>query len=129
MIDRMWRDIDSFYVKFHFPRTVMPTPLGALGASGFERLRHLREEIDELEAAIAAGDVAAQTDALVDLVYVALGTAWVAGLPWASAWDAVHAANMRKVSGTGPKRVAKPAGWTDPIDEIRATIARIRVAA
>jgi len=130
MTDRMWRDVESFHAKFHItPRFAIPTPLGAFpGATGRERVRHLGEELDELRKACANGDVAKQADALADLIYVALGTALMMGLPWTQVWDAVHAANMRKVDATGPKQVAKPAGWQDPIVDIDAAIAALRAA-
>ncbi len=58
-------------------------------------------------------DLAGQADALVDLVYFALGTAIMLGIPWFELWDDVHAANMRKVPGpTGD--VIKPPGWIGP---------------
>lgn len=63
-------------------------------------------------------------DALVDLVYVALGTAQLHRLPWARLFMAVHRANMRKerAAGTDDPRstrpyalnVVKPAGWRPP---------------
>jgi len=65
-----------------------------------------------------------QLDALVDMVYVILGTAYLHGyeVRWQEAWDRVHAANMAKVraaSAGDSKRgstfdVVKPAGWVKP---------------
>lgn len=63
-------------------------------------------------------DLAAQADALADLVYVALGTAIQLGLPWTKIWDDVHAANMRKERGVTARGhavdVRKPPGWVGP---------------
>lgn len=65
-------------------------------------------------------------DALIDLVYVALGTADAMGLPWQKMWDEVQRANMAKelaqsaehsLASTGrghAKDVIKPKGWTPP---------------
>lgn len=58
-------------------------------------------------------------DALVDLVYVAMGTAIQLGLPWQQLWDKVQKANMQKIreldNETGHKLgVKKPAGWNPP---------------
>jgi predicted HAD superfamily Cof-like phosphohydrolase len=39
-------------------------------------------------------------DALIDLVYVALGTAQKHRFPWQAGWDEVQRANMAKVRGT-----------------------------
>ena len=64
-----------------------------------------------------------QLDALVDLVYVALGTAYLHGFNFDEAWRRVHRANMAKVrassDGSDSKRksshdVVKPPGWTAP---------------
>lgn len=67
-------------------------------------------------------NLAAQADALVDLVYFALGTAVMLGLPWQQLWDDVHRANMSKVRGIKPTRghaadVVKPDGWVGPRTE------------
>ena len=63
-------------------------------------------------------DLALQADALVDLVYVALGTGVMMGLPWQQLWDDVHRANMGKVRGVGKRGHAvdlvKPEGWVGP---------------
>lgn len=62
-------------------------------------------------------------DALVDLVYVALGTAHMHGFDFRVAWDRVHQANMKKVcppdAPQTPEqrmkmKVSKPKGWRSP---------------
>ena len=62
-------------------------------------------------------------DALIDLVYVALGTVHLFGYPWHWGWNSVQQANMRKVrafeDGSNSKRgsrfdVVKPEGWEPP---------------
>lgn len=87
------------------------------------RLAFLHEELEELEKGVAEQDLAQIADALVDLVYVAKGTAQLAGLPWQELWDDVHGANMTKVraakDGGDSKRgssfdVVKPPGWKGP---------------
>ena len=63
-----------------------------------------------------------QLDALVDLVYVALGTAYLHGFDFDEAWRRVHAANMKKIRATLSEQsargsihdVVKPPGWTAP---------------
>ena len=63
-----------------------------------------------------------QLDALVDLVYVALGTAYLHGFNFSEAWNRVHEANMAKVRVeriADSKRgsvydVVKPEGWKAP---------------
>ena len=60
------------------------------------RLKFLREEVDELEQAYDDDDLIAVADALVDLVYVALGTAHFHMLPWNELFNEVHETNMKK---------------------------------
>jgi len=78
----------------------------------------LQEELDEFKQACHQADLEAQADALVDLVYVALGTVAILGLPWRELWDDVHRANMSKERGMGKRGIAndvvKPAGWVGP---------------
>lgn len=116
------------------------------------RLKFMREELGEFEAhgdqawneldkltrspEYAVGDfafdnanfvheLAAMADALADLVYVALGTAHLMGLPFRTVWERVHAANMLKQSKstahTAEERIKlkmiKPPGWEPPRHE------------
>lgn len=86
------------------------------------RQAFMQEELDEYETAHEADDLEGQLDALVDLAYVLLGTAYLQGLPFAEAWRRVHTANMAKVRverAEDSKRgstfdVVKPDGWTAP---------------
>ena len=63
-------------------------------------------------------DLAGQADALVDLVYFAIGTAIMLGLPFEELWNDAHRANMTKVRGAThrghPNDVTKPEGWVPP---------------
>lgn len=84
-----------------------------------ERIAQMQEELDEFEAAVEADDIAEQADALVDIVYFALGTAAHMGLPWQTLWEDVQRANMSKVAGVKPERgflvdCIKPEGWEGP---------------
>lgn len=54
------------------------------------------EEFKEIDEAYEAGDMAAFLDGCVDLVYVVVGMALAAGMPFDEAFDAVHRANMEK---------------------------------
>lgn len=69
------------------------------------------------------GELAQSLDALVDLVYVTLGTAHLQGFDFRRAWKRVHVANMSKVRVEGAARTAeermklkmvKPPGWVPP---------------
>lgn len=115
-------DVFDFHAKFGLPCGDRPAPL-ADDVARF-RVGFMQEELDEYKRAVEAGDLAKQCDALVDLVYVAMGTAVMQGFPWQEVWREVHAANMRKerASDAADSRstrghaldVVKPNGWTPP---------------
>lgn len=135
-------DVGDFHQKFGLenvthqlagPRPVTPELLEF-------RLKFLLEEV--IEFAEAAGYTLIQTsagpqfiqttehvdhakvfDALLDEVYVAMGTAHLLGYPWREGWAAVQEKNMQKIraqsDGSDSKRgssldVVKPEGWTPP---------------
>lgn len=122
------QDIEDFHKKFEQayeggPR-VLPKDIQEF------RSKFMREELDEYEAAVDdlsevgenTADMALAFDALIDLVYVALGTAHLHGFDFREGWRRVHAANMSKVlakSADESKRgyaldVVKPVGWLPP---------------
>jgi predicted HAD superfamily Cof-like phosphohydrolase len=82
------------------------------------RTTHLKEELEELRN---ASDWEGQADALVDLIYVALGGLVEMGVTPGFVFDLVHDANMRKRRGTNQGRpdsggddAIKPEGWNPP---------------
>lgn len=112
-------DVYAFTRRIGAP--IEPYPGFTRGEREFlrQRLSHLREEIKEAEDALDADDFVAFADALVDLVYVAKGTAVHVGLVgcWHELWAAVHAANMTKDSATTARvkwDAVKPEGWRPP---------------
>lgn len=115
-------DVEAFHKKFGVPLAGTPSFLDA-DADEFRR-KFMQEELDEYTEAYMAGDMLKAADALVDLVYVALGTASMMGLPWQQLWDEVQRANMSKVRATGADDarsvrksaldVVKPEGWKAP---------------
>lgn len=86
------------------------------------RTKFMREELHEYEEAVILGHKAKQLDALVDLVYVAVGTAYLSGFDFNAAFQRVHLANMKKVRTQSEAEstrgstydVVKPPGWTPP---------------
>ena len=91
-----------------------------------QRVAFMFEELAEFRDAYHDEDLVGAADALADLVYVALGTAYQMGLPFDGIWDAVHNANMTKVPGLTKRNIAvdakKPAGWVGPEAKIQAAI-------
>lgn len=135
----MLADIREFHEKFGLayrgkPRT-LPDELREFRI-GFleEEILEYRDEIDlarnliyQVRAKFRDPDqltepLANQLDALVDLVYVALGNAYLQGFDFSEAWRRVHRANMAKERATpdtasargGVFDIVKPPGWTAP---------------
>jgi predicted HAD superfamily Cof-like phosphohydrolase len=125
-------DIEQFHRKFDLiyegkPR-VLPYDLGKF------RIRFLIEETAEYQSAVSRAaldlsssrspddQMAKALDALVDLVYVALGTAYLHGFDFNEAWRRVHEANMKKIRAADVSQstrgslhdVIKPPEWEPP---------------
>lgn len=115
----VWQDIVDFHVRFGLEYKGPPRPLEE-ELSQF-RQKFMQEELNEYGEAVANGDREKQFDALIDLVYVAVGTAYMHGFHFPEGWRRVQAANMAKIRGTKESStrgssydVIKPAGWTPP---------------
>jgi predicted HAD superfamily Cof-like phosphohydrolase len=86
------------------------------------RERRLGEEFKEVLLARAASDYVQYLDGLVDLCYIAIGTAILHGWDFDEAWRRVHEANMKKerahIHNTGKYNngydIVKPIGWQPP---------------
>ena len=132
------QDIRDFHEKFNLeyngkPRA-LPKELGDFRID-FKR-EELREYVrathilnlelgnDQPDPGVILEQLEDQLDAMVDMVYVILGTAYLHGFGdrWQEAWNRVHHANMQKVralAAADSKRgstfdVVKPAGWEKP---------------
>lgn len=115
-------DVKAFDRRYLIPNSTRPAWLDPAAAEF--RHKFIQEEVDELLEAYDQRDMAKYFDALLDLVWVAHGTATMMGLPWQAGWQEVVRANMSKERATGPddprsKRksaldVVKPDGWREP---------------
>jgi len=92
----MMQDLVDFHIKFGLEYTGKPRwRLEPYMLEDF-RATCMREEVNEY---MSAKNRASRLDALVDLIYFALGTAYLHGFGpiFYEAWDRVHAANMSKI--------------------------------
>ena len=115
----MIKDVDAFLNKFGLKYAGLPRSLDK--AARDERIRHMLEEIEEYKEAKSVAD---EFDALLDLIYLAIGTARMQGLNLEAGWDRVHQANMRKIKkeitddygniSEYKSGIAKPEGWEKP---------------
>lgn len=76
----------------------------------------IREEFNELCAAMRDADLVEVADALMDLIYVTIGAALEFGLPVDELFCEVHRTNMAKVGGKrrADGKILKPDGWKPP---------------
>lgn len=133
-----YQDVQNFHDKFAVPLASAPTLLE--GEAYNFRLGFMQEELQEFVQAHYDDNLPMAYDALIDLVYVAYGTAQMMGCTpamWQELWNAVQNANMSKVrasSAADSKRgtsldVVKPAGWVSPDAAHKEIIARYAAAA
>ena len=124
----MWADIVKFHKTFNIPQLVVP----AVGNDEMMQFREkfLEEELQEFKDAVMRGDRVKAFDALIDLVYVAMGTAYICNFPWQEGWDIVQTANMRKVRAEKKEDstrgttfdVVKPEGFVPPDKALSALL-------
>ena len=127
-MSKEYEDVRAFHQKFGVP-TDADAHAPALPSSDVleYRAKFLQEELDEFVKDTAEGNLEGVADALVDLVYVAYGTALLLGISpalWDELWNDVQRANMAKERATSAndprsKRshsldVVKPEGWVKP---------------
>lgn len=97
---RAFRQVGDFHAAYGLP--VRTAPDAAVGDDQVAlRLALINEEVGELAAAAAEGDIVGIADALADIVYVAYGTAHVYGIDLDAVLDEVHASNMTKLGADG----------------------------
>mgnify|MGYP001028095480 CR=1 FL=1 len=108
----VFRDIDTFAVACDQPPSE---------ANYKMYLDLIREEVGELEDAIADNDRIEQLDALIDILVVTLGAVRAGGFKGQEAWTEVMDTNFAKIDPTTGKvikredgKVLKPEGWKAP---------------
>tara|TARA_R110002153_G_scaffold9324_2_gene38600 strand:+ start:363 stop:854 length:492 start_codon:yes stop_codon:yes gene_type:complete len=106
-------DVAAAYRKFG---GVAPaTPVQELDSTLIEsRMKLLREEMRELEAEVAAGNMVGIIAEGIDVVYTMLGIFVAMGVPFLPFWKAVANANLAKVREPGGGKWLKPEGWRAP---------------
>ena len=124
--DSNYDDVGAFHYKFGLPSVpkgggaAEPGHVAVFDQSLYEfRLKFLREELKEFKDGWEAGDLAQVADALLDLVYVAMGTAQLLGLPWQELWDEVQRANMSKVRAADTAESARLTGRGHSSDVVK----------
>lgn len=126
MLNKAYAKVKLFHETFapwSLPKDEMPRMLGEKRAS--ERYKFMLEEIDEFKDAETITD---QADAMIDLIYFALGTMVEMGIEPDELFQVVQDANMAKIWPDGKvhlnddSKVIKPEGWEDPYPKLEAII-------
>jgi len=107
----MYKQVSQFHKKYKLDKNPNNKKLQQA------RIRHMQEELNEYVYSVKKHDRVGQLDALVDLVYVALGTAYYENFKFNKAFNIVHKANMKKIRKSTKRSkwdVVKPAGWKTP---------------
>ncbi len=119
-----WSDVKEFHDKFGHPCPEQPVMLDK--KRSLSRAKWMNEEVSEF---LIADNIYEQADAMIDLLYFALGTMVEMGLEPDELFAIVQEANMSKLWEDGkphynPKdgKVIKPEGWEDPTPKIKAYI-------
>ena len=117
-MEARWFDPFEAVLEFHRAFDVLVGRAPASPDSGVVdlRLKLIKEELAELEAAMAEGNLIGIADGLADLLYVVYGTAVSYGMDIRPIFDEVHRSNMAKVGGAKREdgKVLKPDGWAAP---------------
>ncbi len=126
-MNKEWGYVKEFHDKFGHPMADEPVMIDK--KRSLSRAKWMNEEVAEF---LIADDIYEQADAMIDLIYFALGTMVEMGLEVDELFEIVQNANMSKLWPDGkphynPKdgKVLKPEGWEDPAPKLRACIDKI----
>ena len=125
-MNKEWESVKLFHKKFNHPIGKDPQCM-ELGRAE-KRYNWMLEEINEFKEAAKAGDIVEQADAMIDVIYFALGTLVEMGIKPDRLFEIVQQANMSKLWEDGKPHYAKdgktikPPTWEDPHDKLKEAI-------
>lgn len=124
-MQKEWEDVLEFQRCFGHPYASKPEMISAERSK--VRADWMLEEVNEF---LAAEEIVEQADAMIDLMYFALGTLVEMGVKPDALWQIVQDANMAKLWPDGKPhhredgKTIKPPTWEDPHDKLLAEIQR-----
>lgn len=125
-MNREWEAVKLFHEKFNHPVGKFPHCMEEERAK--KRYDWMLEEINEFMEAVKEGDIVEQADAMIDVIYFALGTLVEMGIEPDPLFEIVQQANMSKLWQDGKPHYAddgktiKPPEWKDPHEKLRKVI-------
>lgn len=124
-MNKEWREVREFHEKFGHP--VEDRPVEMKPERARKRYNWMLEEINEF---LEADEIVEQADAMIDVIYFALGTLVEMGIEPDSLFEIVQEANMSKLWPDGKPhynaegKTIKPSTWEDPHEKLKAEIER-----
>ena len=128
-MNKEWEEVKLFHEKFNHPVSEHPRKMEYDRAK--KRYNWMKEEIDEFLEAVEEGDLVEQADAMIDVMYFALGTLVEMGIKPDKLFEIVQRANMNKLWEDGKPhynaegKTIKPVTWKDPHDELKYAIEKM----
>ena len=122
-MNKEWNAVREFHIKFGHPVEDKPKQMSAERAK--KRYNWMLEEINEF---IEADEIVEQADAMIDVIYFALGTLVEMGIQPDALFQIVQDANMSKLWSDGKPhynaegKTIKPSTWEDPHEKLKAEI-------
>ena len=129
-MNKEWEYVKLFHEKFNHPVSNYPKKMDKERAK--KRYNWMLEEIDEFLQAVEQGDIVEEADAMIDVIYFALGTLVEMGIRPDELFEIVQYANMSKLWEDGKPHYAedgktiKPVTWEDPHYKLKAAIEKMK---
>lgn len=124
-MNKEWNAVREFQLKFGHP--VANKPIRMEPDRALKRYHWMLEEINEF---LAADEIVEQADAMIDVIYFALGTLVEMGIRPDNLFQIVQNANMSKLWPDGRPhynaegKTIKPTNWEDPHNKLKEEIER-----
>ncbi|MBQ9013121.1 MAG: HAD family hydrolase [Bacilli bacterium] len=125
-----YNEVKKFHIAFNHPVSDRPKLMDEKRAE--KRYLWMLEEINEFMEASKNKDITEQADAMIDVIYFALGTLVEMGINPDPLFKIVQEANMSKLWSDGKPhynddgKVIKPFGWKDPHKKLELAIKNMR---
>jgi len=125
-MNKQWEEVRDFHIKFNHPYSDTPVMIDKERSK--KRYNWMLEEINEF---LEAEDIYMQADAMIDLIYFALGSLVEMGIKPDKLFEIVQKANMSKLWPDGKPRynkegkVIKSKSWKDPYPLLKNKIDKL----
>ena len=129
-MNKEWEAVKEFHLKFNHP--VGNSPKIMERERAVARYHWMKEEIDEFLEAVNQKDIVEQADAMIDVIYFALGTLVEMGIKPDRLFNIVQEANMSKLWDDGlphynsEGKTIKPPTWQDPHEYLKEAIEEMK---